>query len=227
MKIIVDHREPNNIIKLINELSVEVEIQQLLLGDYLLSDQVVIERKRGRDFVQSLYDGRLLDQITRMAEEYDKIILILEDFELDESEYKQIYGAISYLTIFKNIPIIPTNSQEETAHLIERLTSWVQEEHQDPVLSRGGPKRLTARDKQLYFLQGLDGVGLKTAEYLIDELKTPYNIINTIMDTEILFTRTGNPKGVTGKFAEMKGISHRFVKRNREVLAGEVIKGKT
>ena len=84
MKIIIDHREPEGIITKIRELGIEIEIQQLQLGDYLLSDQVVIERKRGRDFIQSLYDGRLFEQMTRVTEEYDKVIIILEDFELED-----------------------------------------------------------------------------------------------------------------------------------------------
>ncbi|MHA2090658.1 MAG: ERCC4 domain-containing protein [Candidatus Kariarchaeaceae archaeon] len=221
MKIIVDHREPNMIVEILSKLGVIIETQQLPFGDYILSDQVIIERKRGRDFVQSLYDGRLFNQITQLVEQYEKPILIIEDFQLDIEEYKQVYGALSYLVIFKNIPIIPTSSDTETAYLIERLTSWVQEEHEDPVLSRGGPKRLTNRDKQLYFLQGLDGVGLKTAKYLLDELQSPLEIINLIVDSEILVTKTGKPKGVTGKFAKMRGIGHRFVERNQQLLIQE------
>jgi ERCC4-type nuclease len=221
LKIIVDHREPKSIIQTLRKLGLIIDTQQLPIGDYILSEHVIVERKRGRDFVQSLYDGRLFNQITQLVEQYERPLLIIEEFQLESEEYKQAYGALSYLMIFKNIPIIPTSSGIETAHLIERLTSWVQEDHEDPVLSRGGPKRLTNRDKQLYFLQGLDGVGLKTAKYLLDELQSPFEIINSILDSEILFTKTGNPKGISGQFANMRGIGHRFIKRNKQLLMGK------
>ena len=79
--------------------------------------------------------------------------------------------------------------------------SWIQEEHVDPILIRGGVKRLTIREKQEYFVQGLVGVGLKTAKLLLDNLGTPNNIVNAITDSTILYTRTGKTKGISGELA--------------------------
>ncbi|MFX0050423.1 MAG: ERCC4 domain-containing protein, partial [Candidatus Hermodarchaeota archaeon] len=47
LKIIVDHREPARIKKRLIKLGMEVEEKQLDIGDYVISDQVVCERKTG------------------------------------------------------------------------------------------------------------------------------------------------------------------------------------
>ncbi|MHA2253234.1 MAG: ERCC4 domain-containing protein [Candidatus Kariarchaeaceae archaeon] len=218
LSILADHREPSDIIQELRQLGVKVDVQQLSMGDYILSNEVIVERKSGRDFIQSLYDNRLFDQAHRLIEEYDQVIYVLENFSIDPTEFKPIYGALAYLSIRKGVPVLPTNSSYETAALLERLTSWVQEEHTDPILSRGGPKRMTTRDKQIYLLQGLEGVGIKTSEKLLDEVGTPRNIFQEIDAAEIKYTRTGNVKGVSGVFAEIKGIGPSFVINNKKVL---------
>jgi Fanconi anemia group M protein len=216
--IIVDHREPQYIIELLREMEVEVEIEQLGLGDYILSDEVVIERKTGRDFVQSLYDNRLFTQIHQLMENYEQVILLLEDFYIEANEYRPIFGALSYLAIRRGIATIPSMGHDDTAALIERMCSWVQEEHQDPILSRVAPKKMSLPERQEYLLQGLEGVGQKTAKLLIGELGTPGMVFREIQKAEVLYTRTGNPKGLTGPLAEIKGIGPKFVEKNKPLL---------
>ncbi|OLS25409.1 MAG: hypothetical protein HeimC2_18660 [Candidatus Heimdallarchaeota archaeon LC_2] len=218
MEIVVDSREPQIVIEELQKLGVNVKKQVLSIGDYIIGSDHIIERKSGSDFVQSLYDTRLFDQVHRMIEEYDNVIIILEGLEVDSEIRKNIFGALAYLVIRRGITILPSTDKISTAHLIERLASWIQEEHVDPILMRGGPKRLTLREKQEYFVQGLVGVGLKTAKLLLDNLGTPNKITNAITDSTILRTRTGNPKGISGELAEIKGIGVKFVERNKELL---------
>ena len=47
-------------------------------GDYVLSDRVVVERKTGPDLAASIKDRRLFEQIDRLAEAYDAVVLIIE-----------------------------------------------------------------------------------------------------------------------------------------------------
>ena len=218
MEIVVDSREPKIIINELQKLGVTVKKQVLNLGDYIIGPDHIIERKTGSDFIQSLYDTRLFDQAHRMIEEYDNVIFILEGLDVDPDIRKNIFGAIAYLGIRRGITIIPSTDKISTAHLIERLTSWIQEEHVDPILMRGGQKRLSSREKQEYFIQGLDGVGLKTAKLLLDNFGTPNKIIKAISDSTVLLTRTGNPKGISGQLSEIKGIGVKFVERNKELL---------
>ena len=60
MKIIVDNRErKSGISEELSDLDVNFEFSQLELGDFILSDDCVVERKTISDFLSSLVDGRL------------------------------------------------------------------------------------------------------------------------------------------------------------------------
>ncbi len=218
MEILVDSREPPIIIQELRKLEVNVKSVMLSLGEYIIGPNHIVERKTGNDFIQSLYDKRLFDQAHRMIEEYDNVIFILEELDVDPEIRKNIYGALAYLVVRRGITVIPSTGKVATAHIIERLASWVQEEHIDPIVMRGGPKRLTLREKQEYLIQGFDGVGLKTAKLLLDNLGTPKNIVKAISGSKIIYTKTGNPKGITGKLDGIKGIGIKFVERNKELL---------
>ena len=198
-----------------------VKLEQLLIGDYVLSDKVIIERKSGTDFTQSLYDNRLFEQASRLVEEFDQVIYILEDFNFSPELSKNVFGALSYLVIRKNIQVIPSQDHATSAAIIERLASWVQEEHADPALARVGPKRITTQQKQIYLLQGLEGVGNKTANLLLENMKSPYTVFSEIMNSEVTLTKTGNPKGITGRLSKIQGIGPAFVAKNKHILMGE------
>jgi len=218
MDVIVDSREPKIIADQLKNLGVNVNVQSLNIGDYVIGADHIVERKTGEDLIQSLYDKRLFHQAHRMLDEYENVIFIIENLEVDDEISKNIYGALAYLVIRRRITILPSTSKIATAHLIERLASWVQEEHDDPILMRGGPKRLTLREKQEYFIQGLEGVGLKTADLLLNSLGTPNKIMKAINSSSITFTKTGKPKGITGDLTQIKGIGVKFVERNKEIL---------
>ena len=77
--IIIDNREQ----KLINILDqkkdiIKYDTEQLDVADIVISDEVAIERKEGFDFVSSIVDNRLFDQLQRLKEAYSYPILILE-----------------------------------------------------------------------------------------------------------------------------------------------------
>ena len=193
MEVIVDSREPSSIVKKLEEIGVNVSTQQMNIGDYLIGPNHIVERKTKSDFIQSIYDNRLFEQTQRMINEFDHVSLIYENDGTKDAISKNLAGVFAYILVQKGISIIPSPGPDSTAVLLERMASWVQEEHMDPVLNRGGPKRLTKRDQQLYLLQGLLGVGLKTATDLLDHFHTPNEVIDAINATSITYTKTGNP----------------------------------
>src|SRR3712207_8568162 len=52
--------------------------EQLPVGDYVLSDRVVVERKTGADLAASIKDRRLFEQIERLGEAYPAVVLVVE-----------------------------------------------------------------------------------------------------------------------------------------------------
>jgi len=78
---------------------------------------------------------------------------------------------------------------------------------------------MTLRRKQEYLIQGLHGVGTKKSKEIIDFFKSPLNFFNTLAKTQIVFNRNGKPKGIDIDLG--KGINHKFVMKNKEILIKE------
>jgi Fanconi anemia group M protein len=67
LTIIADNREKSSgIPELLSAKNVNVIMQQLFAGDYMINDEIVIERKTSEDFVQSIINGRLFGQCAKL-----------------------------------------------------------------------------------------------------------------------------------------------------------------
>jgi Fanconi anemia group M protein len=225
LKIIVDHREPIEIKKRLRKFGMEIEEKQLDIGDYILSDTVVCERKTGSDLIASIMDNRLFEQIDRLIETYEQPILVLENLELafERIEWKKrkkhVYGALTYIFLRRQVPVVPTSRKSETAILLNRIASWTQEEKTDPLVARKSPKKRTLRDDQLFFLQGLYNTGYKKGEVLLDSFDdNPSEVITSILETKVLYTKTGNPKGLEGPMNNIEGFGPKYVLQNQALL---------
>ncbi len=81
-----------------------MEVKQLDFGDFVVSSDIVIERKTLDDFVKSIYDGRLFKQLVNMNEKYARPIVIIqgEKKHLSGIGESAFYGALaSVLADFK------------------------------------------------------------------------------------------------------------------------------
>lgn len=225
LQVIVDHREPPKLKKRLIKLGMEVTEQQLDIADYIFSDQVACERKTGIDLISSIRDNRLFEQIDRLIETYDQPILLLENlpsaFERVEwkKRKKHVYGALTYIFLRRQVPVIPTSKMSESAIVINRIASWTQEEHDDPIIARKSPKKRSLEDNQLFFLQGLLNTGQKKAKTLLETFEgSPTKVIKGILSSKVLYTRTGNPKGVEGEFEKLEGFGPKYILQNQELL---------
>ena len=82
-KIIIDYREKNSLVaSVLVSLGAEIEFKELKIGDYIVKD-VVIERKTVFDFISSMKNKRLINQLESL-QQYKKKILIIEG--VDEQE---------------------------------------------------------------------------------------------------------------------------------------------
>ncbi len=224
LRIIVDHREPHKLKKRLVKLGMEVEEQQLDIADYIVSDHVACERKTGTDLITSLMDNRLFEQIDRLIETYEQPLLLLENlpsaFERTEwkKRKKHVYGALTYIFLRRQVPVIPTSRMSETAIVLNRIASWVQEEHDDPIIARKSPKARSLIDNQLFFLQGLHNTGQKKAKILLNAFESPIKVMNAILDSKVIYTKTGNPKGIKGAIENLEGFGHKYLLKNQKLL---------
>ena len=225
-KVIVDTREPETILGELRRLKVRVHEESLSVADYVVSNRIGIERKTGMDFVSSIIDGRLFEQLERLSSAYQAPVLVLEDFksgfERDGMRPASIYGAMAFVTQNLRIPIVPTIDLLGSAIFISRLAYREQIDNRSPILTRKAPKEMTLRERQIFFLEGLERTGARVAERLLEEFRSPMEVFKAIERTQIILTKTGNPKGITGPLKTIKGLGHQFVNQNKRILTSNI-----
>ena len=160
-----------------------------------------------------------------IKETYDKPILILEGlnddvFQQTGMKIASIYGALCKVSYVMQVAVIPTRHIEDTAIAIERIAFREQSKGNEALLSRKAPKSMTSEERQAFIIEGLVDSGPKKAKELIEQFKTPFNVVKAIKNTKIIYTRTGNPKGIEGPLSNLKGYGWKFVQKNKEILFG-------
>ncbi|MFX1592658.1 MAG: ERCC4 domain-containing protein [Promethearchaeota archaeon] len=227
LHVIIDNREQK--LKTLLDKKKEIityESKQLDIADIIISSEVAIERKEGFDFVSSIMDNRLFEQLLRLKDTYENPILILEGlnnevFENTGMKISSIYGAISFISYKLGISVIPTRNIEDTVIVIERIAYREQIKDSTPIFSRKAPKQMSKRERRSFIIEGLVDIGPKKARALIEKFKNPYQVFKAIKRTEILYTRTGNPKGIRGPLEDLTGFGWKFVEKNQRLLFGK------
>lgn len=168
-RIIFDHREQaGGVVRHLHELGCELEGRNLDIGDYVLSDRVVVERKATADFVDSLVDGRLFAQLKELKS-YPRPILVIEG----ESLYghrnvapEAILGAVASVAVDYGIPVLTTRDTLETARFLHAVAKREQLRDNRKLALRPG-RPASDRDQQLFLLGGLPGISAVLAERLL------------------------------------------------------------
>ncbi|KAH8929480.1 hypothetical protein BT69DRAFT_1311181 [Atractiella rhizophila] len=113
-QIIVDHREFRSTLPfMLYSSGLKVIPMTLLVGDYVLSPTICVERKSIPDLIQSLSSGRLYQQCELMVAHYQTPILLIEfsenkSFSLDTTSRSG--GHKTYTNSNSNQPARPTES---------------------------------------------------------------------------------------------------------------------
>jgi len=227
LHVIIDNRE-QKLKHLLDKRkdTITYDSEQLDIADIVISEDVAIERKEGADFISSIMDNRLFEQLMRLKDNYKHSILILEGlndavFENTGMKISSIYGALSFISYKLGISVIPTRNLEDTAIVIERIAYREQVKDGMPLLSRKAPKSMSKKERRTFIIEGLVDIGPKKAKALVDRYKTPHQIFKAIKHTEILYTKTGNPKGIEGPLADLTGFGWKFIEKNKKLLFGK------
>ena len=78
VSIIADYREvPSKVPEILKKLGAKVEFSQLKTGDYIINNEIIVERKSRDDFILSIIQGRLFLQCSRLKNtSYSQVLLI-------------------------------------------------------------------------------------------------------------------------------------------------------
>ena len=179
--VFADTREGNSkVIRHLSEMEIDVKVQAMAVGDYQVSDEVVIERKTAKDFVDSIVDKRLFKQARSLMEEFKRPLIILEGDDLYNGMINPnaIRGSIASIALDFGISIIPTRNAQDTAAMIKRIAIREQSGEKTPIQIRTDKKPVNLWEQQLFIIESLQNIGPVNAKNLLEHFGTVANIIN-------------------------------------------------
>jgi len=179
--IVVDHRELYSpVADSLEKKGVVIIKKQLAVGDYIISERIGVERKRSNDFLDSLVKKRLFDQVKRLADAYEKPLMVIEEEGLLSRNInkKAIYGAIASIVSDYGFSIIQTRDAEETADFFFFFAKREQLKQKREIALRGKKPSLSERQQQQFIIEGLPFVSAITAKKLLDYFGSVRRVIN-------------------------------------------------
>ena len=182
-KIIIDYREKNSLVpaELINK-NFQIELKELKVGDYLVKD-TIIERKTTTDFIQSIINKRIFNQLKEIKQ-YPNYLLIVEGkFKETKMHPNAIRGFILSTTLRNKIPIIFTKDEEETATYISLLAKKQTRE----ISLNPSKNNLSPKEQIQYILESFPNIEPVTAKKLLKQFGNLKIIFNSTEEELIPF----------------------------------------
>jgi len=174
----MDRREGRGIKELLEDFGAEVELTVLTIGDYIVSERTVIERKTRKDFEKSIIDGRLFEQLKRLTETFDRVVLIIEGTKHAERiNRKALFGAYASTVTDYDASLFFTKDKEKSAEIIFAIAKHEQIAKKGLVRIKARKKTFTIGESQRAVIEALPLVGPQLAIDLLEHFGTIENII--------------------------------------------------
>jgi Fanconi anemia group M protein len=205
-KIVVlsDDRERNSAVSnFLGEKDVAIKFIRLDVGDYIVSDRTCIERKSSDDFVNSIINGRIFQQMKEMKTNFEKPILIIEGKSFRERITENVLKAtMSSIILEFGVPILITDDEKDTARMIYWLAKKEQEEFKRGIGIKGKKKPKEMKQLQEHIVASLPGVSTVLSKRLLGNFKSLKTLANA-SETEL---------------AKVKNIGEKQAKRLHRIL---------
>lgn len=180
-RIIMDLREAEEYYSLLCQAGCEVEKQLLSVGDFVLSEKLVAERKTRTDFENSIIDGRLFEQVQRLTSTYPRVVIIVEGEREDGAERisrPALLGAYCALVSDFGASLFFTKSPKATAELLCALARHEQIAKKIELRVMAKPKALSISQYQRAIIEALPGVGPQMAKALLRHFGSPAAVLS-------------------------------------------------
>ncbi|MFC6952317.1 DEAD/DEAH box helicase [Halorubellus litoreus] len=180
VEVVVDQREMDSTIP--RELSkrdgVTTRLETLSVGDYVLSDRVVVERKSVDDFLDTLTGGdrSMFEQLGDATRHYSRPVVVVEGegslYGRRQVHPNAIRGALASLAVDFGVSVLRTQSEADTMELLSVIAEREQEVDGREVSVHGEKASKTLTEQQEYVVSSIADVGPVTARSLLEHFST-------------------------------------------------------
>ncbi len=212
IEVVADSREMDaNIARELSKREgIEVRLETLEVGDYVLSDRAVVERKSTADFVDSLVGGdrSVFEQVGAMARGYGRPIVVVEGeglYEQRDIHPNAVRGALSSLAVDFGASVLRTEDEADTTELLAVIAGREQDASDREVSVHGEKGAKTLGEQQEYVVSSIAEIGPVTARALLSELGS----VEAVMDAS------------EAELRDVEGVGEVTAERIREVVGSE------
>ncbi|BCU67331.1 multidrug MFS transporter [Sulfolobales archaeon HS-7] len=183
LRIYVDTRENGSgIPDILRELGITIIIEQLSVGDYVISSTIGIERKTVSDLVASIFDRRLFDQVKRLTDVYQRSFLIVEGDNKQlltlAPNWKTVNNALISLVMDYEVRLLFTYDKRQTAESIKKIAEKETDTKKTLISIHDKPKFSSDYEIKKYILEAFPGIGPSTSDKILrhfTDLKSFFN----------------------------------------------------
>ncbi|WP_254542947.1 DEAD/DEAH box helicase [Halomarina pelagica] len=212
VEIVADQRELDATIArdLSTRDGITTRLETLAVGDYVLSDRVVVERKSVSDFLDTLVGGdrSLFEQVKEATRHYSRPVVVVEGEDLYGARNvhpNAIRGALASLAVDFGASVLRTEGERDTADLLEVIARREQEEDDREVRVHGEKAAKTLAEQQQYVVSAIADIGPVTARALLEHFGS-VEAVMTATEEELL---------------DVKGVGEVTAERIREVVGSD------
>ena len=192
LKVVVDQRElRSDVVSNLYQLNINLDIQHLNVGDYIISENVGIERKTISDFISSIIKKKnnIFFQLINLSKNYLNSILIIEgnisDFKKYSIDQSSIIGSLLSIILDLKINIIYSENEKQTALFLKKIAEKEQIIQKKKILIKGKKISSNSNEQKENLLCSIPGIGIKTAQLLLNRFQSVIGVF-TAKEEDIL-----------------------------------------
>ena len=209
IRVVIDHREVRSqVARELEKLGMDIDVKTLEVGDYVISERIAIERKSAEDFVSSLLNNTLFEQISNISRSYQKPVLLIEGeglFSARQINPRSIHGTLASIGIDFGVSIFYTRDAEDSAMLIHTLAKREQSDEQREIKIHGKKASQMLSEQQEYIVSAINDIGPKAAKTLLKHFGSVENVM----------------KAEYEELIKVQNIGPKTASRIREVVSGD------
>ncbi|ALH23275.1 ERCC4-type nuclease [Chrysochromulina ericina virus CeV-01B] len=211
MRLIIDNREPKEIITLLQSRIENVTLENLELGDYVIQNSdnqsvMIFERKSLSDLISSIKDGRYNEQALRLSEcdvNNRNIYYVIEGNIMNfcnrqnDTSQKMLFSSMLSISSKKGFSLLNTTGFIETAEFIIRFYNKVSTEKivnqellenrdvkYSNVIKTSKKANITKDNINEIMISQIPGISTVVAGAIIEKYYNIFNLVNCLKEDQ-------------------------------------------